>query len=255
MAALKYDLEQLTDWFRANKLSLNVSKTNYMVFSNMKINTHDIVLKIGNEQIEQLDHIKFLGIIIDSKLNWNKHLHHCKNKLSSGLYALKTVKHLLPLQHLKSLYYTMIHPYLTYGTMLWGSSAKQFINPIQILQNKAVRNITNSKYNEHVPPLYKSLKISPIEKLYKIHLAKFMYQHHNKQLPQPLQALYAPNTDTHQHNTRYRHHPHIVRLLTNQVNKTFLHQAPEFWYSLPDNIKESRTIKQLKNRVTIHLGY
>ena len=96
---LDADLKLLTDWLRANKLSLNITKTNYMIFSNA---LPDIELKIGAETINRVNEIKFLCVYIDIKLNWNKQLIHCKNKLSSGLYALKTVTHLLPTEHLKS---------------------------------------------------------------------------------------------------------------------------------------------------------
>ena len=201
---LAADLKLLTDWFRANKLSLNISKTNYMIFSHTQQELPDIELKIGAETINRVNEIKFLGVYIDSKLNWNKQLIHCKNKLSSGLYALKTVKHLLPTKQLKSLYYTLIHPYLNYGTILWGSASKNNLKKVQILQNKAIRSLTNSKYNHPTTPLYKATKITPLNELYKIHLAKIMYQHKNKLLPKPLQALYTPNTDTHQHNTQER---------------------------------------------------
>ena len=226
-----------------------------MIFSNTHLNPPDIDLKIGTEHINRANDTKFLGVYIDSKLNWSKHLTYCKNKLSSGLYALKNVKHLLPLKQLKSLYYTLMHPYLNYGTILWGSAVQNSLKKIQVLQNKAIRNITNSKYNASATPLYKATKITPLDALYKVHLAKFMYQHKNNLLPQSLQALYTPNTETHKHNTRHKNDPHIIRHTTHLVSKTFIHKAPEFWYSLPDNIKEARTIKSFKNKVTKQLGF
>ena len=71
----------------------------------------------------------------------------------------------------------------------------------------------------------------------------YMYQHKNNSLPQPLQALYTFNTEIHQHNTRHKHDPHITRYTTHLVRKTFIHKAPEFWYTLPDNIKNAKTVK------------
>jgi len=156
---------------------------------------------------------------------------------------------------MKSLYYTLIHPYLNYGTLLWGSAAQNSLKRIETLQNKALRNITKSNYNDSVLPLYEATQITPQHKLYKIHLAKLMYQHKNNLLPKPLQALYTPNTETHEHNTRHRHDPHIIRHRTHLVSKTFIHKAPEFWYTLPDTVKEATSIHSFKNRVLRHLGY
>ena len=64
-----YELESLSEWFRSNKLSLNVSKTNFVIFNHNKIDIpENLTMKIGNENIERKNSVKFLGMIIDSKL-------------------------------------------------------------------------------------------------------------------------------------------------------------------------------------------
>ena len=122
---LSKELETLTHWFKANKLSLNINKTKYVIFTktpNILITQN---LKLGGEVIHRVDNIKFLGIHIDSNLNWSKHIQHCRNKMSSGLYALKSVKHILSRKHLKSLYYTLINPYISYGLLIWEATTKK----------------------------------------------------------------------------------------------------------------------------------
>ena len=82
------DLKLLTDWFRANKLSLNITKTKYMIFSNTQQELPDIEFKFGAETINRVNELKFLGVHIDSKLNWNKHLIHCKiNYLADSMLS------------------------------------------------------------------------------------------------------------------------------------------------------------------------
>jgi hypothetical protein len=83
------DLELLSEWFRANKLSLNIGKTNYVVFKQnpMQVDEH-LKIKIGNNVIEQKNVIQFLGLYIDAKLEWHDHIQYIKNKLKSSLYAL-----------------------------------------------------------------------------------------------------------------------------------------------------------------------
>ena len=83
---ISLDLNDLSEWFKANKLSLNVSKTNYITMQNTNEISINHTLKIGDETIKQVNTAKFLGIIIDDKLSWNAHIDYCKNKLSSGLY-------------------------------------------------------------------------------------------------------------------------------------------------------------------------
>ena len=77
---LKDDLSDVIDWFRANKLSLNISKTNYVLFEppdNIKIHDptskNEYKLEFGTETIDQVSHVKFLGLMIDKNLNWNIH--------------------------------------------------------------------------------------------------------------------------------------------------------------------------------------
>ena len=247
---LSQELDNLTDWFRANKLSLNVAKTNYIIFTKTEHTLPIIQLKLGGENINRVENTKFLGVYIDAKINWCKHIQNCRNKMSSGLYALKSVKHLLPMNQLKSLYYTLIHPYLTYCTVIWGGAIQKYLRNIQNMQNKAIRTICNAKYNDHVTPLYTHLKITPLETLYKIHLGKLMYQHKHNLLPKPLMLLYTPNTETHNHNTRHRLDPHITTRRTQQYNNSFLHKAPEIWYNIPEEIKNAKTLNSFKTKIT-----
>ena len=175
------ELSNLINWFKANTLSLNVSKTNVIIFSktdpinykDLALNVDGIIIKpvqstkflginIDNKLngiiIKPVQSTKFLGINIDNKLNWRDHTHFVKNKLSSGLYLLNSAKHLLTSEHLKSLYYTLLHPYLTYGIVLWGSAQSSYLHHITIKQNKAVRCISNSKYNSNAVETNKKTK-------------------------------------------------------------------------------------------------
>ena len=117
------DLHTLNDWFKANKLSLNVNKTVCMFFSNnIKPNKETCKFKIGDSEIKEVDHFKFLGLIIDSNLKWQNHIEHCKAKISSSRYIINQVKNVLPINQLLILYITLIQPYLEYGIVLWGGT-------------------------------------------------------------------------------------------------------------------------------------
>ena len=115
------DLDDLTNWFKANRLALNVNKSNCMLFQpNGNQNTLGNTLNIGVDPIEHKLNCKFLGIFIDNQLRWNNHLSHISAKLSRSVYILKTVKHILHLTLLRSLYYTMVQPYLTKWDNIMG---------------------------------------------------------------------------------------------------------------------------------------
>ena len=239
---ISQDLHALSDWFKANKLSLNVNKTSYIIFKSPKVHTNPQTLKIGTEIIEQTNTAKFLGIMIDDKLNWHKHIDYCKNKISSGLYALNISKHILSLQHLKCLYHTLVHPHITYGLFLWGSTHTNYIHKLEVLQNKSVRSVTNSKYNDSSWPIYKKLKVLPLSKLHQMETAKLMYLNQKRELPLPLLSIFTTNQNIHQHYTRHHNDPHIQTRRTQTLSHSFIHKAPESWYNIPTQIKSAKTV-------------
>ena len=99
-------------------------------------NTLGNTLNIGIDPIKHKINCKFLGIFIDNQLRWNNQLSHISAKSSRSVYILKTVKHILPLKLLRSLYYTMIQPYLTYGIILWDPTYRCNLKQVSILQKK-----------------------------------------------------------------------------------------------------------------------
>ena len=235
---LNEDLKSLTDWFKANKLSLNIGKTNYMIFQGKHYNFDNLTLQINDEEINKVTKVKFLGLIIDENLTWQEHIQYCKNKISSGLYAINSTKHVLGKKHLKTLYFSIINSYLNYGLLLWGSAYKCHLNKIQVQQNKAIRIINGSQYNASLAPLYKHLNILPLDKLYKLQLGKLMFLHSQIMLPIPLQNMFTLNSVIHTHNTRNKDLPHIYQN-SHTINKSFIHRAPQTWYNLPEHIKNS----------------
>ena len=162
------DLHTLNDWFKANKLSLNINKTVCMFFSNnIKSNKDTCKVKIGDSEIKEVDHFKFLGLIIDSNLKWQNHIEHCKAKISSSLYIMNQVKNVLPIKQLLILYTTLIQPYLDYGIVLWGGTCQTYIRKLIILQKKCIRCVNGSKYNEHTYPIFRDLNILPVNGMYR----------------------------------------------------------------------------------------
>ena len=239
MDSMNNDLTILDDWFRANKLSLNTSKTTYMVFNKIQINICDgETIQIGNEKINRVRQFKFLGIILDDQLNWTQHLKQCKSKMSSALYVLNSAKNMLSKSNLRTLYYALLSPYIEYGISLWGSASKSNINPLYVKQKKAIRIITKASYNSHTQPLFKEQKIITLEDVFKLNVCKFMYDYHNHNLPKSLLNLFVTNNDIHTHNTRQSNDPHIRGRRTFQAGQSITHRGPHLWNTLPINIKE-----------------
>ncbi len=248
--SINENLNSLADWFKANKLSLNINKTNYMLFGKSSIQNESarVSLCIGKDVIKQVKSTKFLGLIIDDQLKWSDHISHVKSKLTSSLFAIRKAKHVLSQKHIKTLYYSMFHPYLEYGNIIWGSAAQSLLKPIEILQKKAVRIINNSNYNTHTGPIFKSHNILSLHDLHSLQVNKFMYQYHHNSLPTPLMDLFTPNRIIHHHNTRHRDSPHIVYRRTAKASQSIVHKGPKFWQSVPQNVKDAKTLYSFSQR-------
>ena len=121
--------------------SLNIAKTNYLLFPSSKLVNvgGNMKLYAGADEIIRNECCTFLGIIIDDKLGWLDHINSINNKLSRSLYILNSVKNMLPNYILRQLYFTMVQPYLTYGIILWGSTYQSYLKRTVILQKKAIR--------------------------------------------------------------------------------------------------------------------
>ncbi len=177
------NLNNLSDWFRANKLSLNTSKTNYILFSKSNNVAPGIDLFISDQKIERVNYTKFLGIYIDEKLKWDKHINKVRNHIASSLFILNKIKNFVPTKLLLTLYYSLIYPYLTYGITLWGAACKTVINKLYVIQKKAIRTILKANYNAHTEPLCKKLKLMKVEEIYKYYVSQFMYAYVLGKLP------------------------------------------------------------------------
>ena len=247
---INHDLDNLTDWFRANKLSLNTSKTHYMLICpNREINElNQNTMKIASDDIERKDCCKCLGIMIDDNLTWSKHIDYIHSKLSRSLYAINRSRYLVPPKYLKTLHSTprLVHPYLSYGIALWGGTCKSYLNKICIRQTKALQHIHRSSYNANTNPLFSESKILKLGDLYELKVGKLMYDAIHNTLPMPLSFLYIQNSTVHSYNTRQRHKPHVRARRSMVATNSLTHKAHGLWSATPQQIKELNTRSKFK---------
>ena len=91
------ELTNISDWLLANKLSLNVSKSNFLIINpHQKKIDKPIALHIDNERLEQKDCAKYLGVIIDKQLNWKQHIKQLNIKISKSIGLLYKTRHMVP---------------------------------------------------------------------------------------------------------------------------------------------------------------
>ena len=131
------ELLKVNDWLVANRLSLNVNKTKYMLFHNSQkdISNFSLNLNLNHGEIEKVSTFNFLGIILDENIHWKPRIENVACKLAKYCGVLSKFKNFLPLHILRTLYYSITHPHLNYGLLIWGFQCNRIVK----LQKRAIR--------------------------------------------------------------------------------------------------------------------
>ena len=131
------ELKQLGLWFRANKLSLNVNKTNFLMFNNTKQPRTEVHIVLNGTNIEQVTHTEFLGVTIDENLTWREHIKMVETKVSKSIAVLYKTMHVLDCQALHILYQSLVEPHMSYCCEIWGSTYQSRLKKLFLLQKKS----------------------------------------------------------------------------------------------------------------------
>ena len=134
---IETELAKVLDWLLANKLIINLTKTHTMLFTNKRVD-RSIRIQANNTILEQKKECKFLGVIVDEDISWKGHINHISNKISKTIAILRLLKCTFPKHILKTLYMSLIQPYLNYCNVIWGAADQTIIEPFFLLQKKAL---------------------------------------------------------------------------------------------------------------------
>jgi len=254
IAVLNSELEVITDWFCANLLSLNIKKTNYILFGNKKV--CDVSIFINHEKIDRVYETKFLGIIIQANLKWNIHISTIKNKISKSLGIINKAKYILTSSHLKLLYQTLIEPYLNYCCVIWASTVKNTaLETLHLLQKRSVRLISYAKARAHAKPLFHKLNILNIYDLCRLQISLFVFKSINCLLPSRYFNYFTLTKEIYHYSTRSSKDCKLFIVnarLASRIN-TLASRGPKCWNSLPTAIRSSSSQYTFKASVKKYL--
>ena len=238
---IQEDLKTLQDWFQANKLILNLSKTVCMQFQNKKVDQH-CHIDIDGYSLPVVTSTKFLGIWIDNKLKWQTHFDRLCLKIIRNTNLLKLCKNEINMCTKKLIYYAHIYSHLVYGCTTWGNMLrKEQIQKLQKLQNICLYYITNRRVTVSTYQEHKILRISSIIKLQNLKLG---YKMQHSQLPKPvLEACTADSNKKtlvkkHHYNTRCKRELNHPAPKSKWYKNSFLVKSLTQYQSLPYEVRK-----------------
>ena len=238
---MQADLFLINTWCRRNKLSLNIKKTKCMLFgSRVKLkNTRCPKLTINNVNIDFVHQYKYLGVVLDPHLTFNKHLNNIIKITAHKINLLAKVRQYLTETASLTIYKTMILPYFDYGDILFINSQKKLLQKLDRLQKRAVKLCTRPAGDIPEDILLRSANISKLNKRRDAHLLNFMYK--KKECIDLLDIKLV--------NTRARAAPLFKTVIPKceKYKNSVFYKGAIHWNSLPVNIRNIDSYDSFKN--------
>jgi len=227
---MNYDMDLIQSWLTANKLTLNVKKTKYMLigskFKSSQIH-NDFTVKVHNTPLDGVAKHKTLGVHIDESTS---------KKIFAGLAILKRVSTTVPFDTRMNMYNALVMPYFNCCSTAWGNIGKRLSDKIQKLQNRAARILTFSNYETRSSILLDELGWESLENK---RLAMIMYKIHNDLSPSYLRCIFTNTSNAHAHNRR--------NSKITEYAKGSLHYRGSFlWNKIPSEIRHLSSLKLFK---------
>ena len=265
---LKWNLEQellrVVDWFNANKLTLNVDKTQCLLFEPKTVKTsahlmkkdNTCSLRLENTELKFCKSVKFLGTWIDHQLNWNHQFQNIIYKVQKNRILLQISQNHLPIHTKILVYYAHIYSHINYCIRIWGNMiSRTQLNQLQKEQNKCIRLI---EPNSNTPNIYKKHKLATIDQIIQIENCKLGFCIDRKQVPKALYRVITEDSKgqtlmkTHGYLTRNKNMPNLPRAKSMKYQSSFLSKGIKEFNKLPQEFKDVKSWPMFKSKIKAH---
>lgn len=248
---MNIDLDNLFNWLNMNKLKLNVSKTKCMVigYTSMLMNPH---IKINNDEIECVKSIKYLGVIIDSKLNFNEHCDYVCKKIAKKLAFLGRIRSKVSKACAINIYNTIILPHFNYCSTILFLCNQQQLQRLQILQNRGMRIILKCGIRTHIRDMLNKLKWMNIRNCLTYNALVLIFKLKNNLLPSYMQRHIDYVGGYYYLRNRGDFRLPLYRKTSTQ--NSLLYKGTQVFNNLPSNIKNELRLSIFKKKIKEHLN-
>ena len=204
-------IKNVNEWFIANKLTLNVDKTSFIIFRSKRNNINNLPDTISHEniKIKRETKIKYLGLILEEHLSWNQHVNEICNKLKCFFPLFYNIRQYLEKENIRNIYYTMIYSRIKYGSIITGQTTNENLNKIQTLQNKLLKVLYYKSYRYSTNNLHNELSILKYNDLINQEILSFVYKYVHSELPSVFSGYFS-------------HRHELVEMIEEQRKRRFI---------------------------------
>jgi len=246
------NLTKTTEWLTANKLTLNKSKTEFMLIgSRQRLNTFNRLpsFTVNSNSIKQVEFTKSLGVYVDENLTWNVHVEHISQKIASCIGILKRSRSFVPFETLLCIYNALVQPHFNYYcSIICGNCNKSLFIKLQKLQNHAARILTSSSYDADADDLFVRLGWQKLNLQQELKTATMVYKSVNGLAPDYLKSMFTDRSAISTYSLRNCGGKLAVPLpRTNFLKNSFSYSGAVLWNSLPTNLQQAQTLASFKS--------
>ena len=234
------------DWFNANRLTLNVSKSSYLLFHGHKKTLPNFKIVLNNVEVPWVRHAKFLDTWLDEHLNWETHVNKVLTKVKCGIGMLRCSKNLLISTAKRLLYFRQIHSHLCYCLCIWGSMLqKNMLNKLVNAQRYAVSLIDP---NCCIEVIFRKYKILRLVDMLHLEQCKMGYKLCHNLLPAKLaeNMLHDHKSHSiskeHRYFTRGKKTPNLPGAISVKYRVSFLYSSIREYSALDHNLKQAQNL-------------
>ena len=236
---LNTELDKIYHWTLANRLTINTNKTELLLFTNKRITSYDHHVILGGDRIEFVDHAKFLGVLLDDKLNFKLHVGQVVGKIAKHAGILYKIRNRLPRTARIRYYNSFVLPYLTYNVHHWGNTNDVHLKSLVLTQKRIIRCIADADYLAHTTPIFHQLGILKLEDVYK----------YNSLIDTFLKLQDNEYTTNHGVNTRYSMKARPKGHILSRTKQSVSYSGPNLWNSLPNNLRNIKSLTLFKKQL------
>lgn len=243
-------MERSYHWFDTNRLALNIAKSHFLIFSRTgkacpSLST--ISTSKGPLSRPNVRYVRFLGILLDENLSFRNHIKMVQAKISRNLGIIRKLKHIFPGSILRTLYFSLIQPYLTYCNSIWMSTFQSLLHPIKVIHQKA-RQLVNEFNKGHRKVLLNTYA------LYVVSCSSMIFKYLHGELPRCFNSFF-PDLVNSRSSYNLRNKDHLLLPQTKTVRSDFSPRiaCSKVWNSLPDNVRSIHSFDAFKTQLKIFL--
>ena len=182
--------------------------------------------------------------MLDDEFNWKSHISYLTSKLSNSVGVLSKLRYFTNTQTILQVYNSLVSSHLNYALIAWGSANNTTLQPLRVLQNRAIRFISRAPRFHRLDIDFRNLMILKLDDLHKLALSKFMYQYYHDKLPDYFSEFFAVAEVTHRYVTRLRlnSNTNFRSIDCNKVSmqRSIRFTGPKIWEETPLRLRESR---------------